>query len=257
MKTFLFTLFLAYGIYAITMIVLHPRFIYPFQPDDRVLPGFERVELTGSDGAPVFIQERHGSGPVVLYFMGNAGALPMFEVAFETHVKADRQIIALEYRGGGGRPGQPSEAIMKSDALTAADYALNTQKPIIVQGFSLGTGLATYVAANRAVDRVILTAPYERLCKLMAARSWLPACLLPFVQKWHSFDEAGLSAAPILVLHGSRDTLIPNQFSEAFATLPGAQRIVISGAGHNDLTSFPEYHASLDAFVEPLVTSGD
>ena len=80
------------------MIVFHPRLIYPFQSADRVLAGFTRNELQGSDGAAISVQERAGTGPVVLYFMGNAGALPFFEGAFEAHIATDRHVIALEYR---------------------------------------------------------------------------------------------------------------------------------------------------------------
>ncbi|MEO0917636.1 MAG: alpha/beta hydrolase [Pseudomonadota bacterium] len=255
MKTFLLFLLGAYGLYAITMVVLHPRFIYPFQPDDRVLPGFVRVELSGSDDVPVFVQERAGAGPIVLYFMGNVGALSFFEAAFEAHLAADRHVIAVEYRGGAGRPGAPSESVLKADALRAADYALGKQKPVLVQGFSLGTGLATYVAANRTVDRVILSAPYDSLCRLMAMRSWLPACLLPFVQNWRSFQDAERITAPMLVLHGSDDQLIPAHLSEAFATLPTTDRVVMSGAAHNNLTSFAAYQNAIDAFLAPLASS--
>ncbi len=256
MKLVLITLLLGYVAYAVVMVVLHPQFIYPFQSDPRVLTGFERVELAAEDGIPIFVQERIGAGPVVLYLMGNAGALPLFEVAFEGHIAADRHIIALEYRGGAGRPGTPSEARLKSDALVAADYALGKGKSLIVQGYSLGTGLATHVAANRAADRVVLSAPYDRLCRLMAARSRLPACLLPFVQKWPSLDDAQAITAPTLVLHGSEDVLIPPERSLEFAKLPGFERIVIDGAAHADLSAFPAYTQALEQFLEPLDKSG-
>ena len=169
MKWLLLTVSLGYVAYAVAMIALHPRFIYPFQPDSRVLSGFSRVALPGG----ISVQERKGAGPIILYFMGNVGSLSYFESAFQAHLAADRHVIALEYKGGSGLPGQPSEKVLKHDALVAADYALGFDKPLIVQGFSLGTGLATYVAANRSVAGVILTAPYERLCGLMSSRAFL------------------------------------------------------------------------------------
>ncbi len=238
--------------YAIVMVALHPRYIYPFLPDDAVLPGFERVSLESDDGTPIFVQERAGQGPVVLYFMGNAGAVPLFEVAFEGHIAADRHVIVLEYRGGGGRPGVPSEARLKADALIAADYALGLGKPLIVQGYSLGTGLATHVAARRPAERVVLTAPYDRLCRLMAAKAWLPACHLPFVQRWNSYQDASALSAPVLVLHGTEDPLIPPEFSAAFEGLPTVSRELIDGASHADLSLFPAYVSAIEAFLGPL-----
>lgn len=244
--------FAAYILYATVLVVLHPGLIYPFYEDDTVLDGFERVQIGSDTGVPIFVQERAGSGPVVLYFMGNAGSLSLFGVAFERHIEADRHIIALEYRGGAGRPGRASEAKLKQDALSATDYAASIGRPLIVQGFSLGTGLATHVAAERAVDRVILTAPYSQLCHLMAARSFVPACWLPFVQKWRSFDAAARIQAPVLVLHGAEDALIPPSHSEAFAALPRVERQIISGAGHNNIGGFADYGAAIEAFIKPL-----
>lgn len=256
MKLLLVALALCYVVYAMLMVWLHPRFIYPFQPIDQVLPGFSRIELVGADGQPIFLQERPGDGPVVLYFMGNAGAVPLFEPAFEGHIAAGRHIIALEYRGGGGRPGTPSEVVLKEDALVAADYARGLGMPLIVQGFSLGTGLATHMAARRDVDAVILTAPYDRLCRLMAAQSWVPACLLPYVQKWNSLAEARNVRAPILVVHGAEDPLIPSNLSEPFEALGTVERVLIDGAAHNDISAFPAYHAAIAAFLAPLDPGG-
>ncbi len=251
MKLLLLALALVYVGYTSLMVWLHPRFIYPFQPIDRVLSGFSRVELRGADGTPVFVQERPGDGPVVLYLMGNAGAVPLFEVAFQAHIAAGRHIVALEYRGGGGRPGVASEAALKRDALVAADYARGLGMPLIVQGFSVGTGLATHVAARREVDAVILTAPYDRLCRLMAAQSRSPACLLPWVQKWNSLKDARAITAPTLVLHGAEDVLIPPAYSEPFGGLAHVERVLIDGAAHNDISAFPAYHAAIAAFLEP------
>ncbi len=251
MKAVLIALVLGYAAYAALMVWMHPRFIYPFQPDDRVLEGFSRVQFAATDGTPIYLQELNSDGPVVLYFMGNAGALSLFDVAFDKHRLAGRHVIALEFRGGAGRPGTPNEARLKSDALQAADYALALGKPVIIQGFSLGTGLATYVAARRNVAGVMLTAPYDRLCRLMAASARLPACLLP-VQRWNSLAEAKANTKPTLVLHGSEDTLIAPAYSEGFAALPQVRRVLIEGAAHNNISSFPASDNEIEGFIASL-----
>lgn len=251
MKSLLILLGFGYVAYAAVMVWLHPRFIYPFQADDVVLPGFDRIQIDAEDGTPIYVQERAGNGPVVLYFMGNAGSIVLFETAFDHHVVADRHVIALEYRGGAGRPGQPSEAKLKADALRAADYAFATGKPVIVQGFSMGTGLATHVAARRKVLGAILTAPYDRLCRLMAQASYLPACLLP-VQRWNSIEDARKADVPMLVLHGDGDKLIPPVSSAGFGAIPGLRRVIIPGAGHNDIGGFPDVEREIETFISAL-----
>ena len=246
----LFLLALIYAGYAIVMVLLHPRFIYPFQPDGGLLKGFRQVELRGEDGAPIFVQEYPGDGPVLVYFMGNAGALPLFESAFPQHIAAGRHVIAMEYRGGGGRPGTPREAILKSDAMAVMDYAERLGKTLIVQGFSMGTGLATYVAARRNVAALVLVAPYDAMCRLMSVRAKLPACRLPFVDRWRSLDEARSTKVPTLILHGGADSLIPPSYSAAFETLPNVRRKIIERAGHADIGNFPEFDASLGDFLK-------
>lgn len=251
MKTVFIALVLVYLVYGAVMVWLHPRYIYPFQPDDRVLEGFSRVQLTSDDETSIFLQELPGDDPVIVYFMGNAGALSFFEVAFKRHRLAGRHVIALEYRGGAGRPGTPSEKRLKSDALQAADYALALDKPVIIQGFSLGTGLATYVAARREVAGVILTAPYDRLCRLMATSARLPACWMP-VQRWNSLADAKAITKPILVLHGSEDTAIAPNYSEGFVSVPDVRRVLIDGAAHNNISNFPAFDVEIEGFIASL-----
>lgn len=251
MKSLLILLALTYIAYGAAMVWFHPRFVYPFQPDDVVLPGFSRVQLESDDGTPIYVQQHPGDGPILLYFMGNAGAVWMFESAFTRHIAAGRHVIALEYRGGAGRPGQPSETALKADALRAADYALSHDKPVIVQGFSLGTGLAVHVSARRDVEGTILTAPYDRLCRLMAKASFLPACLLP-VQRWDAIGDARNAVGPILVLHGERDALIPPSSSAGFLDIPGLRRVLIPSAAHNDIGGFPQFDTEIEAFISTL-----
>jgi pimeloyl-ACP methyl ester carboxylesterase len=235
MKRALIILVGLYVAYTVLMIVLHPRFIYPFLQDDAVLQGFERVNLTGADGLEVSLQEAERDGPIVLYFMGNGGAVSAFGPPLNAHLSADRHVIAMEYRGGGGRPGSPSEADLKSDALVVADWALAKGKPVVVHGYSLGSGLATHVAKHRDVAGVILEAPYDKLCTLMSRNSFVPACLLPGVQKWNTLADAADVAESVLILHGNADRLIPAERSEALERLfPVVERQVIDGAAHFD-----------------------
>ena len=144
----LWILFAAYLAYGLLMVWMHPRFIYPFIQEDQPLLGFTRKPMAAGDGTEITFQEAAGPGPVLLYFMGNAGALWAFEEGLRPHVEAGRHVIALEYRGGAGLPGRPSETTLKSDALVIADYALSFGRPVVVQGFSMGSGLAVHVAAN-------------------------------------------------------------------------------------------------------------
>ena len=238
--------------YATVMVALHPRFIYPFGPEPFADPAFTRHDLPS--GAVIYVAEGAPEAPVVLYFMGNVGYLGAFSPMLDHHRARGRSVVALAYPGGGGLPGKPSEVLLKAQALDAYDAVPavlpQTTGPIVAHGYSLGSGLALHVAAEREVAGVVLSAPYARLCELMAAQSWLPACKLPFVQRWDNLNLASRVTEPVLVSHGSQDALIDiSQGRRLARVLPKATFVDIAGAGHADLLGFPRFLEAIDGFV--------
>lgn len=250
-----------FGLYTAAMILLHPTFLYPFDQTPFDHPGYYATGV-GHTGPIVYVHDAGQASPVILYFMGNVGAVQAFLPMLEAHRKEGRSVVAMAYRGGGSVPGKVSEYRLKADALAAHDALpmLLKEPPeiVVVQGYSLGTGLAVHVAANREVDGVILSAPYDKICRLMARSSGLPACRLPAVQKWETDLDAPRVTAPVLALHGAQDDLIPIAFGKALfesfphSSLDNTSFVEIPGAGHNDLLQFPSYLTAIHAFVRGL-----
>ncbi|MGH1412137.1 MAG: alpha/beta fold hydrolase [Pelagimonas sp.] len=243
--------------YASLMIWLHPRFIYPFYPDTFSASGFKAfdVAVDGAEPLPVQVARGRKGAPTVVYFMGNVGSLKLFRAMLEHHRAAGRHVVAMPYRGGGGVPGEPSESTLKRDALAVFDALpkLGVSGPVIVQGYSLGTGLALQVASHRKLAGVILAAPYEKMCQLMTAASFLPACILPGVQRWDSAALAPAVSDPVLILHGNKDALIPMSHGQNLAQLlPDARFVKIDGAGHTNLFGTKPYLAKIDAFISQV-----
>lgn len=248
-----------YIVYAMAMIWLHPRIIYPFGPDEFVGEGYETYWAAYKAEPPQIVKDtQNEGGAIVLFFMGNGGALAYFTPILEMHRAAGRQVYALEYPGGGGVPGNPTEGRLKTHAMRAYhDVADRTDRPIIVHGVSMGTGLAQYVAANAPVDAVILDSPFTRMCELMTAASYLPACYLPGVQKWDSLVYDIDQSIPILIQHGDADRLIPlaqgQKLYEHYANRGfDVQLSIQPGAGHNDLAYAPGYADTIAAFLNEL-----
>ncbi len=247
-------LYLAYGV---VMVWLHPQFIYPFGPDRFDAPGWTQSVVTDRNVAMAIAEGDDQAA--VLFFMGNGGALAYFAYTLNAHVSAGRTIAAMEYPGGGGISGKPSETRLKADALAAYDW-LETRHdgPIIVHGYSMGTGLAQHVAAQRDVAAIILDAPYVKMCELMTRRSLLPACFLPGVQKWNSATTIPQLQAPVLVQHGTADQLIPMASGERLTRLMQAAGLqvtfhAVEGATHNNLAGQPGYQARIDAFLDTVL----
>ncbi len=246
-----------YLLYALVMIWVHPQFIYPFGDAPFSNPQFESVQLAETH-AHLQVYDGADDAPAVLYFMGNGGALAYFQQNLSVHTDADRTLVALEYPGGGGILGTPSEVLLKAQALAAYDY-LSEQHDgaIVVHGYSLGTGLALYVASARAVDAVILDAPYARMCDLMTAASWLPACYLPGVQRWNSLAFIDQINAPVLISHGTADTLIPLKEGMRLAQEMERAQVAVTvaelpGATHHDLISNSAYRHQMRNLFDSL-----
>jgi len=174
------------------------------------------------------------------------------------HRDADRPVVALEYPGGGGHPGAPSEALLKAQALAAYDWLdARGDAPIVVHGYSLGTGLAMHVAARRDVAGVLLDAPYVRMCELMTRQSAVPACWLPWVQKWDSARDVGDLSAPVQIQHGVQDQLIPLSDGQRLAAMMqraghDVTMTPLPNAGHTDIFRASPYEQNLELFVRTL-----
>ena len=80
-------------------------------------------------------------------------------------------------------------------------------KAVVIAGYSIGTGPATYLAAHNKPKALILQAPYSSLTKLIDEK--VP--LVPDFVKRYAFkteDIIGRVKAPVYLFHGLDDTLI-------------------------------------------------
>lgn len=218
--------------------------IYPFRDwprHDQIVgvPDARMETLTSHDGLALTLWTRAArpGQPTVLYFMGNAGALPASAPRLREMALRGFGIVALNYRGAGGAPGKPRQADLVKDGLAAYDRAAAGAPPVI-WGTSLGAALAVQVASRRPASAVILETPFARLCATAEAHyPMIPACLILFDETWASEDRIGQLAAPLLVLHGDADRIIPIEQGRAlFDKAPQPKEfLTYPGGRHNDL----------------------
>ena len=226
-----------------------------------VLPGTTEVEVTAHDGTRLHGWLRHTaeetpSPGLVIYFGGNAE-----EVSGQMHdapMLAPWSVAAFNYRSYGLSEGRPGEAALVADAIAIRDRlaarADVDPNRIVVFGRSLGSGVAVQLAANRPVRAVVLVSPFDSLRSLARKQyPFVPASLL----LKHPFDSLARAPgieAPLLVLAGERDRLIPPAFSrrlhDAWA---GPKRwILIPEADHNDIQTRPGYWPPMREFLASL-----
>lgn len=223
-------------------------------PAQAGLPQAKEIELKTSDGETVvaWYVPPHGEQPVLLYFHGNGGALNLRGDRFSWLTAEGYGLVALSYRGYGGSSGSPTEAGLIRDAHAAYDYAAARYpaRRLVAFGESLGTAVAVALAAERPVGGLILDAPFTSAADVGAA-------VYPFAPvRWLMKDpfrsdlRIGRVHAPLLVLHGVADRIVPIRFGERlFALANEPKRFVrFPDGNHVDLDD----HGAADA-VKPFL----
>lgn len=204
------------------------------------LPQAEEVTLTASDGERVLAWHvpPQGDKPVVLYFQGNGGGLDLRADRFRRLTVDGTGLVALNYRGYGGSSGSPSEAGLIADAMAVYDFAAARYPPqrIVPWGESLGSGVAVALAAQRPVARLILESPYTSIADLAAAIYWFVPVRHLIKDPFRSDARIGDVTAPVLVLHGARDNVVPIEYGERLYALVKTPKwfVRLADAGHND-----------------------
>ncbi len=192
---------------------------------------------------------------IILYFHGNKDNLARWGKISSQLTKFDYDVIAIDYRGYGKSTGTLSEETFFSDALFCYTQIRETLNPlkIVVYGRSLGTGVASHLAGKVNPDKLILETPYYDMHDLIS--NYFPSFLfknkLNFKLKSHSYLIN--TQFPILILHGTKDTVVPySSGQKLFESLqnPLKKLITFNGGKHNNLNSFQNYWDELREFLE-------
>ena len=246
LKSLIILAILAYaGVLALMYVFQRSLMYFPDRartpPAAAGLPQAEEVALKSSDGESLIAWYvlPQGDKPLVIYFHGNGGALNLRADRFRWLTTDGFGLLGLSYRGYGGSSGKPSESGLLLDAMAAYDFAAARYPAgrIVLWGESLGTGVAIALAAERPIGGLILDAPFSSAADIGAAA-------YPFIPvRWfikdsfRSDERIGKVKAPLLVLHGEMDRIIPIRFGERLFTLANEpkQMVRLPSGDHVDL----------------------
>jgi len=226
-------------------------------PTAAGLPQAEEVSLTTADGEHLVAWHvpPRGAKPVIVYLHGNGGALRYRVERFNRLITDGIGLVAVEYRGYGGSSGRPSERGLIADgeaayAFAAARYATSQ---IVLWGESLGSGVAVALASEKPVARVVLESPFTSVADIAAQIYWFLPVRWFIKDPFRSDVRIGKVTAPVLVLHGERDSVVPIALGEQLYALINAPKrfLRFPDGGHNDLGSY----GALDAAREFLAAS--
>jgi hypothetical protein len=254
-------------IVVVTLRAFENQFIY-FPP--RYPEGFPSQQVLEREGQDVWLTTEDGvrinalfrsnlpSRQVLVWFHGNAE-----NIGYDLdHLKLLSQIgvniLAVDYRGYGKSEGSPDEAGVYHDADAAYDYLINQRhvrpQDIFIYGHSLGGAVAVNLASRRQCGGLIVQSSFTN-ARAMARRMFaIPLIAYAVKSRFDSQQKIRGVHAPILIVHGTRDEVVPYELGyQLFQAAPEPKRFYsIEGAGHNNVMEVggDRYLACLKAFVE-------
>jgi uncharacterized protein len=208
---------------------------------------------------------------VLVYFYGNAQSV--VGSAHELYSLADRlraDVACVDYRGYGFSGGRPSFDRLGDDALLVFDHvqARAGGRPVVVMGYSLGSGPAVLVASRRRAAAAVLVAPPsspEAMVDHMESRlPWYAGLFFdlepsPALRRLDPVPETAIREVfePLLVVHGTADTVVPIEQGRRLFRLAGSRRKQLCEVPGEDhamaLFAVDRYRECLSAFVAGVI----
>ena len=230
--------------------ILENRFIYfpPRYPEGFVPAEYyglqvEELWMTAEDGVKLdaYFLARPSSPKALLWFHGNAENIGLGLEQMKILANLGVNILELDYRGYGKSEGSPEEAGVYRDASAAYDYLVETRRfepgNIIIYGHSLGGAAAVDLASRRECGGLIVQSSFSSVKEM--ARRILRIPWLEYVLKtrFDSFEKIRRVRAPILIVHGTLDEVIPFSMGQRlYQAAPEPKSFfAVEGAGHNDV----------------------
>ncbi|MGZ8433822.1 MAG: alpha/beta hydrolase [Candidatus Binatia bacterium] len=241
-------------------LIFHPTTAIARTPRDV---GLDYLDLyfTTADNVRLngwFIPHPQASATMI-WFHGNAGNIgDRVDNIQLLHDKTRISIFIFDYRGYGRSPGSSSETTTYLDGDAAMNFVRThlqvESKNLLIFGRSLGAAVAAEMATRHGSRAVILESPFASISDM--AKIVLPALPIgPLLSaKFDVIDKVGKITAPLLVLHGDQDEIIPfEQGQRVFAAARQPKQFYpIKGAGHNDtfIAGGDGYYERLKSFIE-------
>ena len=207
--------------------------------------------------------------PIIVFFNGNAMTVYGAEALYQRMARMGAEVVVYDYRGYGFSEGTADVEAFRRDALSIFDKVAREYpgRRVVVYGFSMGTAIAAHVAEERKVGGLVLAAAFataEEELPVFARRMGVSAAelagLTPDAEAKAAFDEVAMvraagernAGAPLLMLHGRDDTLVPlAQGREVFQASPVKRKLFVElpGAGHAQTVFVEGAFRALGAFL--------
>lgn len=223
------------------------------------------IFIRANDGSKIhaWLFKVPATDKITIVSHGNAGNLANRFYLAKALAHAGSSVLVYDYRGFGLSTGKPTVAGILEDGLAVYDYTVRTlgfpANKIILYGESVGTGVTSFIASKEKCAGVILQSGFESLPamgrQIFIFLNCYPESVIP---EPHLDNLTAIKSihAPILLLHGQRDRIIPFEHSQQlFANANDPKEIVLlPDCGHNDMgvQNSQQFQDAIDNFVSKL-----
>jgi uncharacterized protein len=194
-----------------------------------------------------------GRTDAIIYFGGNAESMEAMRDELARWFPRNSGYL-VPYRGFGASSGAANERALFADSLALFDFvrSRHPEGSIAVIGRSLGSGVASYLAAGRPVEKLALVTPFDSMAAVAQTHyPWLPVRSL-LKDRYDSARHLQRYAGPILVIRADGDQIIPATNTDRLiaALREPPQVVTVPGSDHNSLSDHPAYAEALIDFLE-------
>ena len=187
-----------------------PKYPLPAAAEKLTLRTGDGHELSGH-----LVRSLGASKGLLIGFTGNAWNAGDCLTFIANRVK-DWDIAVFHYRGYGASSGEPSEAALFADALQIHDHLKSALEPkkIIGVGFSLGSGVVSYLASERKITGQLLVTPFDSIAAIAQKRYKFAPVRYLLKHPFRSTAYQLKTSIPSAVILASDDKVVPKAHSE-------------------------------------------
>ncbi|MCP4354447.1 MAG: alpha/beta hydrolase [Proteobacteria bacterium] len=154
--------------------------------------------------------------PIIMIFNGNAATVERAHSCLDKFIKKGYGVFINIYRGYGGNQGVPNQDNIFKDAQLAYDMLVknNPKKEVVFYGYSLGSGVATYMASKNKNKALIIESGFSSIFDIAKDSFWFLPVSLILKDKYMSRNYIKDVKSNILMMHGLDDKVINIKYAK-------------------------------------------
>jgi len=245
------TVFMLIGYIAMGVFLYVNQRVFLYQPTPEIATKYKEIKLPNEGESINIIVLHEGYENAILYFGGNGESMAK-SADYIAAQFPEFTVYLMDYRGYGSSTGNSTEKALYSDALKLYDTIKPKHNRISIGGRSLGTAIATYVAANREVSKLALITPFDSIENVAQGRYPVYPVNILLHDKYDSASRANQIKSEIFIVIAQKDKVIPRERTQKLIEAFEAKQLkidTIQNRGHNDISSDERYYRIMQEFI--------